>query len=211
MCSHYHLSGKSDEHRYDCTRKKGANMSGNIQRREIHPMDTSSGAETHPVPPALHMIRPGTSRVLPVHLSKHHSLVVAFMKQSDTPPAPFNAVSNISLDDFCTFCFKALRIRLANLLGLDRIIFDSYKRRPTKGSHPHRAAQFMPSSCTCPHSKLPPRSAIQIRLRHGGLLGGRVKWRVSWPFEKNRTRFCSLKRPYHFQKCTFTPNTWTSS
>ena len=102
-------------------------MSGNIQRREIHPMDTSSGAETHPVPPALHMIRPGTSRVLPVHLSKHHSLVVAFMKQSDTPPAPFNAVSNISLDDFCTFCFKALRIRLANLLGLDRIIFDSYK------------------------------------------------------------------------------------
>ena len=102
MRSHYHLSGKSDEHMYECTRKKGASMSENVQRREIHPVDTSSSAETHPVPPALHMIRPGTSRVLLVHLSKHHSLVVAFMKQSDAPPGPFNAVSNISLDDFCT-------------------------------------------------------------------------------------------------------------
>lgn len=100
MCGCCRLSGKSDECVYEDTRKKPSNTSEIVQRREILPVDASSAADAHSAPDTLYDLPRDLSCVLPVHLSKLHPLVEAFVKRNNMPPDPFlNAVSNVSLDD----------------------------------------------------------------------------------------------------------------
>jgi hypothetical protein len=100
VCDCCRLSGKSDECAYEDTRKKHANMSENVQRREILPVDASSTAGTHSTSDIPHDLPKDLSCVVPAHLSKLHPFVAAFVKRSDMPLGPFlNAVSNVSLDD----------------------------------------------------------------------------------------------------------------
>lgn len=129
MCDYCRLSGKSDECTYEDTRKKHTNMSENVQRREILPVDASSTTDIHSTPDIPHAPSRDLSCVVSAHLSKLHPLVAAFVEQSDMPPGPFfNAVSNVSLDDLSLALYvlpsTALRTRLTKF---SRIIFDSYR------------------------------------------------------------------------------------
>ena len=100
MCDYCRLSGKPDECTYEDTRKKPANTTENVQRREILPADASVTANAHPASDTPHDLPKDLSCVIPAHLSKLHPLVVAFVERSDVPSDSFfNAVSNVSLDD----------------------------------------------------------------------------------------------------------------
>ena len=93
MCDYCRLSGKSGEYPYKDTGKKHTNMSENVQRREILPVDASSTTDIHSTPDIPHDPSRDLSCVVPTHLSKLHPLVAAFVKQNDMPPGPFfNAV-----------------------------------------------------------------------------------------------------------------------
>lgn len=111
VCNHCRLCGTSDGCVYEDTKKKLAKPSGDAQRREILPVDTSNRTH-HPRDAPSDPPRDLTC-VLPTHLLKLHPLVAAFMSQSGMPPNLFfSAVSNVSLDD---------------LSLVFRIIFDSYR------------------------------------------------------------------------------------
>lgn len=100
MCDYCRLSGKSDECAYEDTRKRHANTSENVQRREILPVDASPTADIHSTSDKPRDLPKDLSCVVPAHLSKLHPLVAAFVKRSSVPPGSFfNAVSDVSLDD----------------------------------------------------------------------------------------------------------------